>query len=42
MIFDTCQILHQPRFGNTNRILWDYFGFLDKKVPKCYLSGADF
>ena len=22
--------------------LWAYFGFLDKKVPKCYLSGSDF
>ena len=21
---------------------WDYFGFLEEKVPKCYLSGSDF
>ena len=22
--------------------LRDYFGFLEEKVPKCYLSGSDF
>jgi hypothetical protein len=21
---------------------WDYFGYLEEKVPKCYLSGSDF
>jgi hypothetical protein len=25
-----------------NDLLWGYFGFLDKKVPKCYLLETDF
>jgi hypothetical protein len=23
-------------------IIWDYFGYLEEKVPKCYLLGTDF